>query len=113
MPAVRTGTGAKGLPPAAIALHMTAMVVHHQPMTIRRYVSQHARYGRGSYHYHRGPNGRRSLERPQFYAGVLRRGFGAGFSVGLLVKAAQGVTALSYVGEWMRAGRPFRPQRPA
>jgi glycosyltransferase involved in cell wall biosynthesis len=96
-----------------IAHEPRAMVIHHQPMTIRRYVSQHARYGRGSYHYHRGPSGRRDLEPPQFYAGVIRRGFGAGLSVGLLVTAAQGVTALSYVGEWMRASHPFRTQRSA
>jgi glycosyltransferase involved in cell wall biosynthesis len=96
-----------------IASDPGALVVHHQPLTIRRYVSQHARYGRGSYHYHRSPRGRRSLERPQFYAGVIRRGFGAGLSVGLLITAAQWITALSYLGEWIRASRPFRKDRSA
>ncbi len=96
-----------------IARDPGALVVHHQPLTIRRYVSQHARYGRGSYHYHRGPRGRRSLERPHFYTGVVRRGFGAGLSVGLLVTAAQWVTALGYLGEWMRARGPVRKDRSA
>jgi glycosyltransferase involved in cell wall biosynthesis len=89
-----------------------AVIVHHQPVTLRRYVSQHARYGRGSYHYHRGPRGPRRLERPRFYTNVIRRGFSAGFSVGLLVAAAQLATALGYLGESVAAsvrrvrGRP-------
>jgi glycosyltransferase involved in cell wall biosynthesis len=97
-----------------IARDPGAVVVHHQPLTLRRYVIQHARYGRGSYHYHRGPRGQRSLERPRFYASVIRRGFSAGPSVGLLVTAAQWVTALGYLGAWARAtvrralGRPTR-----
>jgi glycosyltransferase involved in cell wall biosynthesis len=94
-----------------IAHDPEALVVHHQPVTIRRYVSQHARYGRASYHYHRSPRGRRSLERPHFYTGVIRRGFSAGPSVGLLVTAAQWVTALGYLGEWMRASVPLRTDR--
>lgn len=90
-----------------------ALVVHHQPLTIRRYISQNARYGRGAYHYHRSPCGPRSLERPHFYAGVIRRGFGAGLSIGLLVTGAQWATALGYFGEWLRSSGPFRTDRSA
>ena len=96
-----------------IAHDPSALIVHHQSLTLRRYVSQHARYGRASYHYHRSPRGRRSLERPHFYAGLIRRGFRAGPSVGLLVTAAQWVTALGYLSEWLRASVPSRRDRSA
>lgn len=91
-----------------IARDPGAVVVHHEPLTFRAYVSQHARYGRGSYHYHRTASGQRRLERPHFYAKVVRHGFSAGPSVGLLVAAAQWATALGYLGEWVGARTPTR-----
>lgn len=91
-----------------IARDSSAVVVHHEPRTLRSYVSQHARYGRGSYHYHRTASGQRRLERPDFYAKMIRQGFSAGPSVGLLVAAAQWATAFGYLGEWAGARTPTR-----
>jgi glycosyltransferase involved in cell wall biosynthesis len=85
-----------------------AVVVHHEPRTLRAYLSQHARYGRGSYHYHRTASGQRRLERPSFYAEMVRQGFRAGPFVGLLVAAAQWATALGYVREWVGVRNPTR-----
>jgi glycosyltransferase involved in cell wall biosynthesis len=85
-----------------------AVVVHHEPQTLRAYIGQHARYGRGSYHYHRTPACPRRLERPSFYTEMVRQGFRAGPSVGLLVAAAQWATAIGYVGEWVGVRAPTR-----
>jgi glycosyltransferase involved in cell wall biosynthesis len=87
-----------------IARDPGAVVVHNEPLTMRAYVKQHVRYGRGSYHYHRTASGRRGLERPGFYASVIRQGFSSGPSVGLLVATAQLATAVGYVREWIRPG---------
>lgn len=96
-----------------IAHEPAAVILHHQPVTLRRYVSQHARYGRGSYHYHRNARGQRRLEPPGFYTSVIRRGFSAGPSVGLLVTAAQWVTAFGYLGEFVAASLRRVRGRPA
>jgi glycosyltransferase involved in cell wall biosynthesis len=90
-----------------IAREPGAVVVHHEPMALRAFVRQHARYGRGSYHYHRAASDRRRLERPHFYTNVVARGFTAGPSVGLLVAVAQLATGFGYFGEWIRARRRF------
>jgi len=74
----------------------TAVVVHHQRPTLRSYLSRHARYGRGAYRYHRAEQRRRPFERPGFYAGLVRDGFGEGPAVGLLVVLAQLATAIGY-----------------
>ena len=77
-----------------------ATVAHHQELTAVAFLRQQMRYGRGAYRYHRrGP-----LERPRFYAGLLRRGFQEGPLVGLLVVAAQVATAAGYLSGW-RASR--------
>ena len=73
-----------------------ATVAHHQELTAASFLRQQARYGRGAYRYHRrGP--RRPLERPHFYAGLLRRGFREGPAVGVLVLLAQVATAVGYL----------------
>jgi glycosyltransferase involved in cell wall biosynthesis len=80
-----------------------ATVAHHQELTAAGFLRQQARYGRGAYRYHRrGP--RRPLERPRFYAGLLRRGFEEGAAVGLLVALAQVATAAG----WLAARRASR-----
>jgi glycosyltransferase involved in cell wall biosynthesis len=91
-----------------IARDPGAVVVHHEPLTLRAFVSQHARYGRGSYYYHHTASGRRRFERPDFYANVIRQGFRVGSSVGLLVAAAQWATGFGYFGEWIRANTSTR-----
>jgi glycosyltransferase involved in cell wall biosynthesis len=74
-----------------------ATVVHRQQPTLGGYLSRHARYGRGSYRYHRTRE--RPLERPGFYAALVRDGFREGPIVGLLVALAQLATAFGYARE--------------
>ena len=79
-----------------IERRLDAAVAHHQELTAAGFLRQQARYGRGAYRYHRrGP--RRPLERPRFYAGLLRRGFREGAAVGLLVALGQVATAVGYL----------------
>lgn len=73
-----------------------AVVVHRQQPTLRSYLSRHARYGRGAHRYHRAEQRRRPFERPGFYAGLVRDGFGEGPAVGVLVVLAQLATAIGY-----------------
>lgn len=80
-----------------------ATVVHRQQPTLGGYLSRHARYGRGSYRYHRTRG--RSLERPGFYVGLLRDGFREGPAVGVLVAVAQLATAFGYAREALARAR--------
>lgn len=94
-----------------------ACVVHKQELTLRRFLRQQARYGRGAYRFRRrGVN--RPFEPAGFYWRLLRVGFAEGVPVGLLVSVAQAATAGGYVREWLAErsavslGRARRGERP-
>lgn len=76
-----------------------AVVIHHSQSTLRGFLRQQSRYGRGAYRFRaRATQGR--LEPPRFYARLVGRGFAGGASVGLLVCLAQLATAGGYIAEW-------------
>lgn len=79
-----------------------ARIVHHQELTPRRFLLQQFRYGQGAYRFRRATGGRRPLEPRAFYVALLRRGFDASFSVGLLVGVAQLVTAVGFGRAWVQ-----------
>jgi glycosyltransferase involved in cell wall biosynthesis len=74
-----------------------ACVVHRQDVTLRSFLQRQVRYGRGAYRFRRRDGGRARLERPGFYAALLRDAFGQGVTVGLLVVLAQIATAFGFV----------------
>jgi glycosyltransferase involved in cell wall biosynthesis len=76
-----------------------ARVVHRQRLTLRTFLAQQLRYGRGAHRYHRETLPARSFEPGRFYAGLLGRGFAAGTRVGLLVAVSQLAAALGFVLE--------------
>jgi glycosyltransferase involved in cell wall biosynthesis len=83
-----------------LSLEPKARLVHNQELTLRRFLGQQARYGRGAYRFRRrGVN--RPFEPTSFYWRLLRLGFAEGLAVGLLVSAAQAATAGGYVREWL------------
>lgn len=99
-----------------------ARVVHKQDLTLRGFLRQQERYGRGAYRFRRrGVN--RPFEPAGFYWRLLRAGFAEGVPVGLLVSLAQAATAGGYVREWLaergevsldraRRGEPPRSEPP-
>ncbi|HKF81670.1 MAG TPA: glycosyltransferase [Solirubrobacterales bacterium] len=81
---------------AAAAFVPTAIVVHQSGMRIGDFLRQQYRYGQGAAHYRAGDAGRRPGP-PSFYAALIRAGFRAGLGPGLLVTAAQVVTAAGVI----------------
>jgi glycosyltransferase involved in cell wall biosynthesis len=79
-----------------------AALVHRQALGISSFFSQQVRYGRGAFRFRRMGPDRRSIERPVFYARLLRRAFAEGPAAGVLVFAAQIATAVGFVAEWLR-----------
>jgi glycosyltransferase involved in cell wall biosynthesis len=77
-----------------------ARIVHHQELTVGRFLRQQARYGRGAFRFRRRSGEPRSLESAEFYRAFLRRAFAESFSVGLLVCVAQAATAAGFVHAW-------------
>jgi glycosyltransferase involved in cell wall biosynthesis len=75
-----------------------ALVVHRQRLGPAGFVRQQYAYGRGAARY-RAAAGVRELSSPGFYAGLVRRGFERGAAAGVLVLAAQGVTAAGVAAE--------------
>jgi len=73
---------------AAPVLVPGALVLHQPGMSVRDFLRQQYRYGKGAAQYRRAGSGRR-LATPSFYVRLVRRGFAAGFGPGLLVCAAQ------------------------
>lgn len=69
-----------------------AIVVHRSGMRTDDFLRQQFRYGRGAARYRAGGADRRRGS-IAFYTGLLRAGFGAGLFPGLLVTAAQAITA--------------------
>jgi glycosyltransferase involved in cell wall biosynthesis len=80
-----------------------AELVHRPTATVRGFLRQQVRYGRGAFRFRSAPS-RRRLEPPAFYVRLLRRGFSAGVGPGALVLLAQFATAVGFVLEW-RASR--------
>jgi glycosyltransferase involved in cell wall biosynthesis len=100
-----------------LCLEPKARLVHNQELTLRRFLRQQARYGRGAYRFRRrGVN--RPFEPAGFYWLLLREGFAEGLAVGILVAAAQVATAGGYAREWLADrgdvsfGRPRGEERP-
>jgi glycosyltransferase involved in cell wall biosynthesis len=76
----------------------SAQLVHRPTRTLRAFLRQQVRYGRGAYRFRTW--GSRRLEPPVFYARLIRRGFDRGAKVGVLVCVAQIATAIGFVSEW-------------
>jgi glycosyltransferase involved in cell wall biosynthesis len=88
-----------------IAFEPTAVVDHHQDLTLRRFWRQHQRYGRGAHRHHADqPSGDR-LQPTAFYTGLVRRGFAEGARAGALVLLAQAATAVGVAQEALAARR--------
>jgi len=85
-----------------------AELVHRPSETLRAFLRQQVRYGRGAYRF-RTSGARRRLEPPIFYVRLMRRGFGRGAAAGLLVCVAQIATAIGYLSE-ARASRAPAPK---
>jgi glycosyltransferase involved in cell wall biosynthesis len=73
-----------------------APVVHQPGLTVREFLRQQYRYGKGAAQY-RNADADRGFGSPSFYAELLRRGFNAGLASGLLVCGAQAATAAGAV----------------
>jgi GT2 family glycosyltransferase len=78
--AVRAGAAARFVP--------EAVVVHQSGMRAGGFLRQQYRYGQGAAQYRKAGQGRRPGS-PSFYLGLIRAGFRAGLTPGLLVCAAQ------------------------
>jgi len=79
----------------------SAVLVHHQELGIRAFLRQQVRYGRGAFRFRRMGTEPRTLERPRFYAQLVRRGFSDGLAVGVLVCVAQLATAAGFMAQWL------------
>ncbi len=86
-----------------LQLEPKGVVLHFQRLRLGSFWRQQLRYGRGAYRFRRQSGTRIPIERPAFYASLLRRGAERGLRVGLLVAAAQLATAAGFV---LEAGRP-------
>jgi glycosyltransferase involved in cell wall biosynthesis len=82
-----------------------ACVVHHQDLTLSRFLRQQFGYGQGAYRFRRRSGERRRFEHPTFYAALLKRGFSQNVDVGLLVAVAQVATAAGFMFAWAARGR--------
>ena len=80
-----------------------ARLVHHQDLTLRRFLRQQVRYGEGAYRFRRRSGDSRPLESIGFYRALFQRGFAEGVSVGLLVLVAQAATAAGFGRAWATA----------
>jgi glycosyltransferase involved in cell wall biosynthesis len=78
-----------------------AVIVHRPQPTVRAFLRQQVRYGRGAFLFRRRGPEPQSLEPPGFYLALVRRGFGHGPAAGTLVAAAQVATAVGYGLAWL------------
>lgn len=76
-----------------------ARVEHRHQLTPLGFWRQQLRYGRGAYRYHRRARASRPMERPGFYAGLLRRGLAEGVAVAVLVALSQAAVVLGFLLE--------------
>lgn len=83
-----------------------AWVEHTPDLDATRFWRQHTRYGAGAFRYFRGVDDPPSArQRARYTDALVRRAFAEGFTVGALVLAAQGATAVGYAEEAIRARR--------
>jgi glycosyltransferase involved in cell wall biosynthesis len=93
------------------AFEPAAIVRHHPEMSFPGFIKKQVRYGRGAFRYRqRHHDGQ--LNDTGFYAALVRRGFEAGPTVGLLVCLAQAATAAGYTLEAFRNRGPVSSARP-
>jgi glycosyltransferase involved in cell wall biosynthesis len=83
----------------ALRAEPAATLVHRPELTFRAFFRQQLRYGRGAFRF-RSTRTARRLERPSFYALLVRRSFREGARVGCLVCVGQVVTAMGFIAEW-------------
>jgi glycosyltransferase involved in cell wall biosynthesis len=93
----------------ALRLEPHAVVLHYQRLRFGSFWRQQLRYGRGAYRFRRKGVSGVPLEKPVFYAQLLRRAARHGFRVGLLVAAAQIATAIGFALEAIRPAAPHEP----
>jgi glycosyltransferase involved in cell wall biosynthesis len=86
----------------------SAELIHRPNETLRAFIGQQVRYGRGAYRF-RTWGADRGFEPPAFYARLIRRGFDRGARAGVLVCVAQVAAAIGYISEW-RASRAPTPK---
>jgi glycosyltransferase involved in cell wall biosynthesis len=94
-----------------LAFEPTALIVHRQRLTLRLFLGQQARYGRGAFRFRTRGGRHRPLESADFYAALLRDGFRQGPRVGLLLAVAQGATAIGYAKGWWETSAATRLKR--
>jgi glycosyltransferase involved in cell wall biosynthesis len=94
-----------------LAFEPGALVIHRQRLTLRSFLGQQARYGRGAFRFRARAGRRGPLESAAFYAALLREGFRQGPRVGLLLAVAQGATAIGYGNGWWEASTASRIKR--
>ncbi|HET8814170.1 MAG TPA: glycosyltransferase [Solirubrobacterales bacterium] len=78
-----------------------AVVVHQAGMSVRDFLRQQYRYGKGAAQYRNAASGR-GFGSPTFYLGLIRHGFACGLAPGLLVCAAQAATLAGVIRESAR-----------
>jgi cellulose synthase/poly-beta-1,6-N-acetylglucosamine synthase-like glycosyltransferase len=77
-----------------------AVLVHRPEQTLRAFLGQQVRYGRGAFWFRRRGPEPQPLESPHFYLRLLRTSFRQGFLTGVLVAVAQGATAVGFFLAW-------------
>jgi glycosyltransferase involved in cell wall biosynthesis len=80
-----------------------AVVLHDLRASLRTFLAQQLRYGRGSYLYHRRAGGPRPLEPPRFYARLLLDAWRHGPGATVLVVLAQLAVALGFASAAARS----------
>jgi len=93
-----------------LASEPEARVTHNQELSLASFLRRQYRYGRAAYRFRIARGGAPRLERPGFYADLLRRGFAKGARVGMLVVLAQAATAAGWIS--MRRGARRSPPEP-
>ena len=77
-----------------------AVLVHRPEPTLRAFLRQQVRYGRGAFWFRRRGPEPQALEPPHFYLSLLRTSFRRGPLTGLLVAVAQAATAVGFFLAW-------------
>ncbi len=83
----------------SLVVEPNARVFHRQDLQLTSFLRQQFGYGRGACRFRRKHAAARRLESPEFYAGLLRRGFAHGVVPGMLVGIAQAATAAGFLRE--------------
>jgi GT2 family glycosyltransferase len=94
-----------------IRLVPDARVAHHPAISPAGFWRQHVRYGRGAARWRRRRERGERWQPAAFYVGLVRAGFAAGPTVGVLVAVAQAATAVGLAAETARGALPIRRRR--